>query len=101
MYTNIITDISTSTNTNTNTNANTNTKTKTKTKIKMAFLKWFLDVKNGSISEFWRLLKTRCHLFFFLFLVPYRNEEPETKTKTPFLFSFLTSRLERPKGSKL
>ena len=35
--------------------------------------------------------------FFSLFLVPYWDEKPETKTKTPFLFLFLTSLLEWPK----
>ena len=39
--------------------------------------------------------------FFSLFLVPYWNEEPSKKTKTPFLFLFLTSLLERPQRLRL
>ena len=66
---------------------------RTKTKTKMAFLKWFLDFKNVppllSIGGFQN--------FFSFFLVPYWNEEPVKKTKTSFLFLFLTSLLERPK----
>ena len=33
-------------------------------------------------------------------VVPYWNEEPAKKTKTPFLFLFLTSLLERPYRGK-
>ena len=61
--------------------------------VVFGFQKW------TSIVELWRLSITGCH-FFPCFWFPYWNEEPETKTKTPFLFLFLTSLLVRPDGIK-
>ena len=61
----------------------------------MAFLKWFLDFKNGPPFLSFGGFQKRGAIFFLVF--GFWDEEPAKKTKTPFLFLFLTSLLGRPK----
>ena len=69
-----------------------------KTKTKMAFLKWFLDFKNGPPFLSFGGFQKRGAIFFLVF--GFWDEEPAKKTKTPFLFLFLTSLLAREMGYK-